>query len=172
MPPSFSKLPADDNFKEVKAESARRSLKTAPQVFVSQTPGELILLTGEPNYLLVDGTNLLWVSNTESDVFRMGKTGTVYYLVAGRWFSAPDFTGPWTFATLALPPDFKKISLEHPRSRVLASVPGSDQAAEAVLLAQIPQTARVNKKELKGLTSPTTASRSSRRSRRPPFSGR
>ncbi len=32
---------------------------------------------------------------------------------------------------------------------MLASVPGTDQAAEAVLVAQIPQTARVNKKELK-----------------------
>ena len=150
LPPSFSKLPPDDNWKDVKSALPGASLKTAPQVFVSQAPAELILLTGEPNYQLVDGTNLLWVSNTESDVFRLGKTGSVYYLVAGRWFSAPDFTGPWTFATLALPPDFKKISLEHPRSRVLASVPGSDQAAEAVLLAQIPQTARVNKKELKG----------------------
>ena len=47
------------------------------------------------------------------------------------------------------PTDFKKIPLEHPRSRVLASVPGTQQAAEAVLLAQVPQTARVNKKELK-----------------------
>ena len=45
--------------------------------------------------------------------------------------------------------DFKKIPLEHERSRVLASVPGTDQAAEAVLLAQIPQTARVSKKQLK-----------------------
>ena len=95
------------------------------------------------------GTGLLWVSNTESDVFRLGKTGPVYYIVAGRWFSAPDFGGPWTFATPSLPADFKKIPLEHERSRVLASVPGTDQAAEAVLLAQIPQTARVNKKELK-----------------------
>ena len=57
----------------------------------------------------------------------MGQTGAVYYLVAGRWFSAPEFTGPWTFATPSLPPDFKKISLEHPRSRVLASVPGTDR---------------------------------------------
>jgi hypothetical protein len=31
---------------------------------------------------------------------------------------------------------------------VLASVPGTDQAAEAVLLSQIPQTARINRKEL------------------------
>jgi hypothetical protein len=79
----------------------------------------------------------------------MGKTGQVYYLVAGRWFTAPDFTGPWTFATPTLPPDFKKIPLEHERSRVLASVPGTDQAAEAVLIAQIPQTARVNRKDVK-----------------------
>ena len=70
--------------------------------------------------------------------------------ISGRWFTAPDFTGPWKFTTPELPADFKKISLEHPRSRVLASVPGTPQAAEAVLLAQVPQTARVNRKELKG----------------------
>ncbi len=149
LPESFKKLPNEENWKDVKAALPGKPLKVAPKVFVTLTPGELIMLTGEPNYLLVQGTNLLWVSNTESDVFRMGKTGTVYYLVAGRWFSAPDFTGPWTFATPSLPEDFKKISLEHERSRVLASVPGTDQAAEAVLLASIPQTARVNKKEIK-----------------------
>ena len=149
LPNSFKNLPPDDNWKDVKANMPGKPAKTVPKVFVSGTPAELILLTGEPSYLLVQNTGLLWVSNTESDVFRMGKTGTVYYLVAGRWFSAPDFTGPWTFATPSLPEDFKKISLEHDRSRVLASVPGTDQAAEAVLLAQIPQTARVNKKETK-----------------------
>src|SRR5262249_60727951 len=75
--------------------------------------------------------------------------GLVYFLVAGRWFSAPDFTGPWTFATPSMPADFQKIPLEHPRSRALASIPGTQQAAEAVLLAQVPQTARVKRKELK-----------------------
>ncbi len=149
LPESFAKLPAEDNWKEVKENLPGKPIKKGPQVFVSVQPAELILLSGEPNYLLVSGTNLLWVSNTDSDVFRLGKTGAVYYLVAGRWFSAPDFSGPWTFATPSLPPDFKNIPLEHDRSRVLASVPGTDQAAEAVLLAQIPQTARVNKKELK-----------------------
>ena len=55
----------------------------------------MILLRGKPSYLLVSGTkDLLWVQNTESDVFRLGQTGPVYYLVAGRWFSAPDFNGP------------------------------------------------------------------------------
>lgn len=151
LPASFKKLPAEDNWKEVKASLPGKSIKASavPTVFVSVEPAELILLTGEPAYRPVAGTDLLWVSNTESDVFRLGKTGPIYYLVAGRWFAAPDFAGPWTFATPSLPEDFKKLPLEHERSRVLASVPGTDQAAEAVLLAQIPQTARVNKKEVK-----------------------
>ncbi len=150
LPDSFATLPADDNWKEVKAALPGRpkSPATVPKVFVSMKPAELILLTGAPNYLVVSGTRLLWVSNTESDVFRLGKNGPVYYLVSGRWFSAPDFTGPWTFATPSLPDDFKKIPRSHERSRVLASVPGTDEAVEAVLLAQIPQTARVTKKQV------------------------
>jgi hypothetical protein len=151
LPDSFNKLPAEENWKDVKANLPGKTVAASavPKVFISTKPAELILLTGEPAYQPVKGTGLFWVSNTESDVFRMGKTGEVYYLVAGRWFSAPDFVGPWKFATTSLPEDFKKISMEHERSRVLASVPGTDQAAEAVLVAQIPQTARVKKKELK-----------------------
>ncbi len=151
LPDSFKKFPADDNWKDVRAAVPGKKLSaaSAPHVFVSTVPAEMILLKGEPAYKLVEGTSLEWVSNTESDVFRAGKTGMVYYLVAGRWFAAPDFTGPWTFVSLSLPADFKKIPLEHERSRVLASVPGTPQAAEAVMLASIPQTARVNKKTLK-----------------------
>src|SRR5215471_7476390 len=150
LPESFSKLPDEDRWKDARSAVRERSAGSVnPTVLVSTRPAELVLLRGAPVYVPVRGTGLLWISNTDSDVFRAGKTGTVYYLVAGRWFSAPDFTGPWTFASLSLPPEFKKIPLEHPRSRVLASVPGTDQAAEAVLLAQIPQTARVNRKEIK-----------------------
>jgi hypothetical protein len=152
LPDGFKKLPDDNgNWKDVKAALPGVSLKSAelPKVFVSTKPAELILLKGMPSYVTVANTKLLWVNNSESDVFRLGRTGPVYFLVSGRWFSAPDFTGPWTFATQALPPEFKQIPLSHARSRVLASVPGTDQAAEAVLLAQIPQTATVNKKQLK-----------------------
>ena len=151
LPPSFSKLPADDNWKDVKSALPLKAVAASalPTVFVSTVPSEMILLKGAPEYVGVTGTRLLWIRNTDSDLFRYGSTGKVYYLVAGRWFSASDFKGPWTFASLELPEDFKKIPLEHERSRVLASVPGTPQAAEAVLLAQVPQTARVNKKELK-----------------------
>ena len=149
LPDSFAKLPPEDNWKDVKAALPGVPPAKMPQVFVSTKPAELILLTSAPTYLLVNGTKLLWVSNTDSDLFRLGKDGPFYFLVSGRWFSAPDVKGPWTFATPNLPEDFKKIPVEHPRSRVLASVPGTQQAAEAVLLAQVPQTATIDKKAVK-----------------------
>jgi hypothetical protein len=148
LPDSFNKLPADDNWKDVRASLPGAAIKVMPSVYVTSDPSEMLLLDGEPKYEPVAGTQLLWVSNTESDVFRYGKDGPFFYLVTGRWFKAPAINGPWTFATPELPDAFKHISLEHPRSRVLASVPGTQQAAEAVLLAQVPQIARINKKEI------------------------
>jgi len=151
LPESFSKLPANDNWKDVKAAVPGKKLsgKNVPKVFVSTDPAELIVLQGAASYLKVAGApTLLWVNNTEADLFRMGQTGDYYFLVAGRWFKARTLDGPWTFATPSLPDDFKQIPLEHERSRVLASVPGTRQATEAVLLASIPRTARVNRKQL------------------------
>ncbi|HET6956230.1 MAG TPA: hypothetical protein VFI56_06600 [Vicinamibacterales bacterium] len=150
LPDSFARLPNDDNWKDARAAlGSQRTPATAEPVFVSKKPAELILLRGAPVYAAVAGTKLFWVSNTDSDVFRVGRDGPIYYLVSGRWFTASTFMWPWTFATPDLPADFKRIPVDHPRSRVLASVPGTTQALEAVLLAQIPQTARVSRKEVK-----------------------
>jgi uncharacterized membrane protein YgcG len=152
LPDSFKKLPLDDNWKDVKAALPGKALnaKTLPKVFISQEPAELIMIEGPIAYKPVQGASpLLWVSNTEADVFRLDKTGDYYFLVAGRWFKAASLDGPWTFATPTLPDQFKQIPLEHERSRVLVSVPGTPQATEAILLAQIPRTARVNKKQVK-----------------------
>ncbi|HQR38913.1 MAG TPA: hypothetical protein PLF26_10985, partial [Blastocatellia bacterium] len=148
LPDAFNTLPADDDWKDVKANLPGKTVTSAPVVYATTQPAELILLAGAPKYIHVEGTGLEWVSNTDSDVFRMGTTGTIYYLVSGRWFSAPNFSGPWTFATPNLPEDFKNIPRSHTRSYVRASVPGTDEAIDAVLLANVPTTARVNKKEL------------------------
>jgi hypothetical protein len=168
LPAGFMKLPWDENWTKVKASlpGGRIAPGDVPAIFVSTKPAELILLRGAPRYVPVSTTMmpgaattppaserataepLLWIENTDSDVFRVGATGAVYCLVAGRWFSAPDFSGPWTFATPALPAAFRAIPTDHPRARVLASVPGTTQAAEAVVLAQIPQTARVHKQHV------------------------
>ena len=35
-------------------------------------------------------STLLWVNNTDADLFRMGISGDFYFLVAGRWFKAAE----------------------------------------------------------------------------------
>jgi hypothetical protein len=95
LPSSFSKLPADDNWKDVRASLPGRTIGSSamPTVYASTQPAELLLLKGPATYQPVTGTSLMWVNNTESDVFRAGKDGPFYYLVAGRWFSAPALQG-------------------------------------------------------------------------------
>ena len=150
LPDSFSNLPADDNWSDARDNVPGRRVRgdDVPRVFTTTEPAELIALDGDPSYETVEGTVVEWVANTESDLFRLGRDGVFYYLVAGRWFSALTLDGPWTFATTTLPGAFQEIPIEHERSRVLASVPGSDQANEAILLAQVPRTARVNKNDI------------------------
>jgi hypothetical protein len=58
-----------------------------------------------------------------------------------------DLQGPWTYATPDLPADFAKIPLSSPASAILATVPGTEEAKDAVLLAQVPTTMTVNAKE-------------------------
>ena len=62
------------------------------------------------------------------------------HLTAGRWFAASSLNGPWTFATPTLPKDFENIPADSPVGDVLASVPGTGEAKDAVLLAQVPTT--------------------------------
>src|SRR5277367_1878793 len=47
-------------------------------------------------------------------------------------------------ATMNLPADFARIPPNSPAAVILASVPGTDQAKDAVLLAQVPTTMTVN----------------------------
>ena len=113
---------------------------------MSETPAELILFDGEPDLSLIPDTNVLWATNTESDLFLSSCDGRYYFLVSGRWFRADDLMqGPWTFVSDRLPPGFADIPETHPSAHVLASVPGTAAAEEAVILAQIPQTATVDR---------------------------
>ena len=42
-------------------------------------------------------TNLLYLKNTTANVFKNLNDQQTYVLVTGRWFRAPDFTGPWQY---------------------------------------------------------------------------
>jgi hypothetical protein len=117
-----------------------------PTVFYSTKPAEVILFKGQPAYANIPGTQLSYATNTDCDLFTYSPTKEYYYLVAGRWFKATDLKGPWTYATPELPPDFANIPEGSPAARVLVSVPGTGEAKDAVLMAQIPTTAIVDPK--------------------------
>ncbi len=129
-------------------KAPKPSLKTKPDpvVYMATAPTELIVVGGQPNYTEIPGTQLLYLSNTTGRVFKDIDNQNTYVLIAGRWFSAPDTSGPWTYVDHAsLPADFSKIPDESPMENAKASVPGTQQAKEAVVAASIPQTATVQR---------------------------
>src|SRR5262245_24967998 len=121
------------------------SLNTAvPDVIVATTPTEIVISDGAPDWAPLPGTNLLYVKNTTGDVFKDLNNQNTYVLVTGRWFQAPDFSGPWQYVPAAnLPPDFFKIPDDSPKENVKAAIPNTAQAQEAVIANQIPQSATV-----------------------------
>ncbi len=115
-----------------------------PTIYVTQVPTELIVFRGQPDFVPITGTQLLWASNTHGDVFIETTSNSYYVLMSGRWFRAQALTGPWTFvAANALPGDFARIPPASLAGAVLPTVAGTPQAQEAVISNSIPQTATV-----------------------------
>ncbi|HTS91466.1 MAG TPA: hypothetical protein VMG55_05670 [Stellaceae bacterium] len=150
LPSDMSRIERDpqwDALKKAKAFPAPKQSAAVPKVFYTAEPAELILFKGPPSYTQIAGTQLAFASNTDSDVFIYAPTSQYYYLAAGRWFRAANLEGPWTYTTTDLPADFAKIPPTSPAGRVLSSVPGTEEAKDAVLLAQIPTTAVIDPKK-------------------------
>src|SRR5215472_12384231 len=149
LPPEMSKVPQDKQWSALKKviPPPANAKNVTPEVFYSDKPAEIILFDGQPVYTQVPDTQLEYAKNTSSVVFVYKPTQQFYYLTAGRWFRAAALQGPWTYATQDLPPDFAKIPSSSPASGILASVPGTEEAKDAVLLAQVPTTMTVNAKE-------------------------
>jgi hypothetical protein len=149
LPKDMAKLPPGQNWDAVKAKVPPPATSTpAPRVFYSDTPAELILARGAPVYMRIAGTQLLYVTNTDNDLFMDDAEQQYYVLLSGRWFRAKTLNGSWSYAGDSLPKDFAEIPETSPKGRVLASVPGTAQASDAVLLAQIPTTVTVNRAEV------------------------
>ncbi|MBI4893907.1 MAG: hypothetical protein HY821_25040 [Acidobacteria bacterium] len=150
LPKDFNSLPADENWAEVKRALPlpdTNKHQPAPWVFLSQKPAELILTQGEPAFKPIPNTDLSEVTNTKSLLFYHNSTKTYYFLTAGRWFRNANLRGVWEYASDKLPADFRNIPPNHPKAVVLASVPGTPEAADAVLLASVPQIATINRAE-------------------------
>ncbi len=129
------------------ADAPDPSNNTIADIIVSTEPAELIQSKGEADFTSVEGTELLYMRNSDDDVFMDTNSQQYYVLLSGRWYTSSQLKGGWQYtAANALPADFSKIPEGSPKDNVLASVAGTDAAREAVMDAQIPQTAKVDRK--------------------------
>jgi hypothetical protein len=117
-----------------------------PAVFVATEPTELIVIEGEPEYTPISGTDLMYVSNSESDVLLDLESARYFVILSGRWFTSESFDGPWVNVPAdQLADRFAEIPLESDMGHILVSVPGTEQANEAVMENQIPQTSAIKR---------------------------
>jgi hypothetical protein len=147
---SQSQVQKPENEQTKQPPSLKKSGKEAeiPGVYVVFGPAELIETQGEPKFNLIPGTGLEYAVNTTGNIFRLG--GEHYILISGRWFKGATLDGPWTFVSATdMPSDFAKIPADNPKATVLASVPGTPQAKEALIANSIPQTATITRSEAK-----------------------
>ena len=135
--------------------SASPSLKQAnkegkiPVIYVSLVPAELLTTEGAPDFEIIPESKLEYVKNTTANIFRDPSTLNYYILVAGRWFQSESLeNGAWEFVNgKDLPTGFATIPEDSPKAGVLASVPGTAPAEEALTANSIPQTATITRNE-------------------------
>ncbi len=151
LPNDFSQIPADDNWSDVRKQVPPKMDEVAevPAVYVSTRPAELVYIDGKPQLAKIEGTDLSEVTNASNPLFFYSNDKNYYFLVSGRWFKTSNLHGAWSAVGKDLPKEFSRIPNDGSREDVLASVPGTAQAQEALIQASIPQKAVVKRKEAK-----------------------
>jgi len=116
-----------------------------PEMVVSIEPAELIFIDGKPEFTPLGESEIMVVSNTDSDVVFEIASQNYYVLLSGRWYRTKDLdNGPWTWvANDELPSEFSGIPAESDVGYLRASVAGTEEAREALLEQSVPQTAAV-----------------------------
>jgi hypothetical protein len=132
------------NMKPSLKEAARTD--AVPSIYTSTAPAELLQTQGDPQVAAIEGTQLIYVTNTENDIFVDTATQNHYVLISGRWFQSQSLNGPWEYVPgNEMPADFAKIAPTHAKADVLVSIPGTPQAKEALIANKIPQTTTVTR---------------------------
>ena len=146
-PESILAIPLREMEKEGDSAPPKQVLRSKMEkIIVATEPTELIVSSGNPKYMPIQGTDLLFMSNTSSDVFLEIGSQNYYVVLAGRWYQSASLKGPWTYVLAnRLPSAFAKIPPASPKGNVLVYVAGTPQAKEAVLDAGIPQTATIKR---------------------------
>jgi hypothetical protein len=117
-----------------------------PAIIAADKPTELIVTSGKPDWQSLPGGELLYVQNTETAWLRELSTNNMYLLLSGRWFRSKSQDGPWTFVRPdELPQSFANIPPESDIGGLRVSVAGTPEANDAMLDAQIPETAAIER---------------------------
>ncbi len=131
-------------------EGSVSGLTKAPKIIVATAPTELISTDGPAAWKPVGKAELLYIGNTESTVVREVATGRIFVLISGRWFTARALSGPWAFVNPdELPASFKDIPPSSELGSARVSVAGTSEADEAMLDAEVPQTAAIDRSTAK-----------------------
>jgi len=135
-----------DEEQNPEAPPATAASANPPAVYLRTVPAELLVARGEPAYAPIPKTSLLYVTNSDNDIFIDTRAQRYYALLAGRWFRSQSLEASWAWVPGdQLPRDFMRIPADCTKGHVLASIPGTEQAREAVIANQIPQTAVVRR---------------------------
>lgn len=149
LPSKIKPLDAMMKEEEKKAATDKEEVNkfSAPtDILVSTEPAELIQTEGEPTYKPVEGSTLLYVDNSLDEIFKNVESQKNYILLSGRWYSSKAIAGPWEYVPAdALPAAFASIPKGSEKDGVLASVAGTAEADEAIVDANVPQTAKVDR---------------------------
>jgi hypothetical protein len=121
-----------------------------PKIVVATEPTELISTDGKPSWQTLGKGDLMYIANTESKVVREVASGKVFVLISGRWYQASKLEGPWAVVRPdQLPAAFKDIPPASALGDVRVSVAGTPEADDAMLDAQVPQTAAIERSKAK-----------------------
>lgn len=120
------------------------------RIIISQEPTELIVADGEPSWAPVEGMDLLYMQNTDSNVFLELSTQKYYVLLSGRWYLGEGIVGELQWSHVPndeLPGAFADIPEESVNGAILSQVAGTEQARDAILDNTIPQTAAIDRSD-------------------------
>ncbi len=117
-----------------------------PHIITATEPSELIVSTGKPSWSPVEDMNLLYMDNSNSDVFLELSTQYYYTLLSGRWYRTTALDQQWQhIPNDELPKAFADIKSDSVNAHVLSQVAGTQQARTAILDNTIPQTSAIRR---------------------------
>ena len=137
----------DDVDTDIEQPTESITAANAPEVVVTTQPAELIVTEGPAAFVpLVD--DLLVLQNSDDDVFMHVGSQNFYIVLAGRWYHSSSLNGPWSYEPADdLPEAFANIPKDSNQADSRVYVAGTPEAEDAVLDAQVPQTAAVQRGE-------------------------